>query len=257
MKFENIFTLKRILNLVKQISKENIYINSLNSKKGINFSSINNERTILTDVFIQKEETITNDNEIINFPKNFSFKIGKLFFDIMDTVESGSDVNLEYEEEDMFILINYDDIKLKSELNVLSEDFIGFPKTEKNIVIKLSGEKIAHALNLLSKFRNDIEVKIENNNLILESQSTLGSTKLTMPAKFSEQNNNHSKISIYDYEIIKPLLSAAKLSSSVEVMFNWNKNIEDNVLIAKCNFKDYNGHVRYLFTPKGVINGVS
>lgn len=257
MKFDNIYEFKRILNLVKQISNNNIYINSFNSEKGVNFSSINSERTILIDVFIQKEETITDNDKKSKFPKKFSLKTGKLFFDIMDTIEKGSDVNLDYKEEDMYINVFYDDIKLKSELNALTEKFIGFPKTEKNMIFKVSGEKISHALNLLSKFKNDIEVKIENENLILESKSTSGSTELTMPAKFSGKNQKKSKISMYDYEIIKPLLSASKLSKSVEVMFNWNGNIKDNVLIAKCYFKDYNGHVRYLFTPKGVLNGLS
>lgn len=257
MKFENIYTLKRILVLLKQISNDNIYINSKNFSKGINFSTINKERTILMDVFIQKEETITVNNKKVNFPKKFSFRTGKLFFDIMGTIENGSDVNLDFEEEDLSIIIYYDDIKLKSVLNAFSEEFIGFPKTEKNMVFKVSGEKLAHALNLLSKFRNDIEVKIEKNNLIIESKSSLGSTKLTMPAKITGKNKNRSKESVYDYEIINPLLSASKLSNNIEVMFNWNENIKDNVLIVKCNFKDYNGHVKYLFTPKGVLDGIS
>ena len=79
MKFENIYTLKRILVLLKQISNDNIYINSKNFSKGINFSTINKERTILMDVFIQKEETITVNNKKVNFPKKFSFRTGKLF----------------------------------------------------------------------------------------------------------------------------------------------------------------------------------
>lgn len=256
MQFEKINNLKRILALLKQISNENLYINSKNSGKGINFSTINKERTIISDVFIKKEETITENNKDVNLPKKFSFRTGKLFFDIMDTVENGSDVNLDFEDKDLNITIHYDDIILKSVFNAFPEEFIGFPKTEKNMVFKVSGEKMAHALNLLSKFRNDIEVKIEKNNLIIESKSPLGSTKLTMPAKIYGNKKKH-KESIYDYEIIKPLLSASKLSNNIEVMLNWNEKIKDNVLIAKCNFKDYNGYVKYLFTPKGVSNGIS
>lgn len=257
MQFEKIYHLKRILALLKQISNDNVYLYSKNSSKGINFSTINKERTVLLDVFIQKGETITDD-EKLNFPKEFSFRTGKLFFDIMDTVESGSDVNLDFEEEYLNIKIYYDDIKLKSVLNAFSEKFIGFPKTGKNLVFTVTGDKMAHALNLLSKFKNELEVKIENNNnLIIESKSPLGSTKLTMPAKITSKRKITSKESVYDYEIIKPLLRASKLSGNIEVMFNWNKNIEDNVLVAKCNFKDYNGYAKYLFTPKGALDGIS
>lgn len=251
MQFEKIQNLKRILSLLKQIYDDKIYIYSKNSSKGINFSTINKERTILLDIFIQEGETITDEEKEVNFPKKFSFRTGKLFFDIMDTLENGSVVNLDYRDEDLSIVVYYDDIKLKSVLNVVSEEFIGFPKTKKSMVFKVTGEKLAHALNLLSRFRNDIEVKIEKNNLILESTSPLGSTKLTIPAKISG-NKNKSKKSIYDYEIIKPLLNASKLSKNVEVKINWNNNIKDNVLITKCNLKNYNGHVKYLFTPKGV-----
>lgn len=257
MQFENINNLKRILTLLKQISNDTLYINSKNALKGINFSAINPERTILLDVFIPKEEKITEDNENFNFPKKFSLKTGKLFFDLVGTVENGSNINLDYEEEKLNIKIYYDDIKLKSVLNATSDEFIGFPRTEKNMVFTVSGEKMSHTLNLLSKFKNDLIVKIENNTLIVKSKSSLGSTELLMPAKITGKKKNAYNESIYDYEIIKPLLSASKISKNIEVMFNWNKNINENVLIAKCNFKDNNGHAKYLFTPKGVLDGIS
>jgi len=95
-------------------------------------------------------------------------------------------------------------------------------------------------------------------NLIIESTSVLGSTKLTMPAEvIGKITKNDQKLSVYDYEIIKPLLSASKLSNNVEVKFKWNNKIKDNILIVKCNFKDYNGYAKYLFTPKGVLDGIS
>lgn len=257
LQFEKIYNFKRILLLLKQISKDEIFIHTTNSSKGINFSTINKERTILLDVFLQKEETITNNSKENNLPKKFDLKTGKLFYDIMDAVENGSNVNLEFEGNDLNINIIYEDIKLNSILNATSENFIGFPLINKKTMFKVSGEKIAHALNLFSKFKNDLEVKIKKDNLIIESTSIMGSTKLTMPAKISKIEKNEAKESVYDYEIIKPLLSGSKLSNNVEVMFNWNKNIGDNVLIAKCNFKDYDGYAKYLFTPKGVLDGIS
>lgn len=257
MQFEKIYNFKRILSLLKQISKDEIFIHTKNSSKGINFSTINKERTVLLDVFIQKEETIHHNNKKIDLPKKFDLKTGKLFYDIMDAVEKGSIVTLEFEQNDLHINIIYDDIKLNSKLNANPEKFIGFPLTDKTTTFKVSGEKIAHALNLFSKFKNDLQVKIEKDNLIIESTSFMGSTKLTMPAKISKNERKKVKESVYDYEIIKPLLSASKLSNNVDVMFNWNKNIDNNVLIAKCNFKDYDGYAKYLFTPKGVLDGIS
>ena len=258
MQFDNIYNLKRIFLLLKQISKDIVYIHSDKPLKGIHFSTINQERTVLLDVFLQKEETITNEDKKAISKKKFSFKTGKLFYDIMDTVESGSDVNIDFLEDDLNITILYEDITLKSLLNATPEKFKGFPSMQKKTVFKVSGEKIAHALNLLSKFKNDLEVRVEENNLIIESTSLLGSTKLTMPAQITGKvSKNEQKTSIYDYEIIKPLLRASKLSNNVEVKFKWNKNIEDNLLIVKCNFKDYNGYAKYLFTPKGVLDGIS
>ena len=106
-----------------------------------------------------------------------------------------------------------------------------FQQLNKKTVFKVSGEKIAHALNLLSKFKNDLEVRVEENNLIIESTSLFGSTKLTMPAQITGKvSKNEQKTSVYDYEIIKPLLRASKLSNNVEVKFKWNKNIEDNII---------------------------
>ena len=58
----------------------------------------------------------------------------------MGTIENGSDVNLDFEEEDLSIIIYYDDIKLKSVLNAFSEEFIGFPKTEKIWCLKFRRE---------------------------------------------------------------------------------------------------------------------
>lgn len=258
MQFDNIYNLKKIFLLLKQISKDTVFIHSNKPLKGLHFSTINQERTILIDVFIQKEETITNGNKTQISQKKFSFKTGKLFYDIIDTVENGSDVNLDFESEDLNITIHYEDIILRSLLNATPEKFKGFPASNKKTVFKVSGEKIAHALNLLSKFKNDLEVRIEDNNLIIESSSLFGSTKLTMPAQINGKvTKNEKKTSVYDYEIIKPLLSASKLSNNVEVKFNWNNKIEDNILIVKCNFKDYNGYAKYLFTPKGVLNEIS
>jgi len=257
LQFEKIYNFKRILSLLKQVSKDEIFIHTDNITKGINFSTINKERTILLDVFIPKEETITSDDKKNNLKKKFYLKTGKLFYEIMDAVESGSNVNLEFESNDLNINISYDDIKLISRLNANPEDFIGFPSIEKKSSFKVSGEKISHALNLFSKFKNDLEVKIQKDNLIIESTSIMGSTKLTMPAMISKIEKNSTTESIYDYEIIKPLLSASKISSNVDVIFNWNENIGNNVLIAKCHFKDYEGYAKYLFTPKGVLDGIS
>ena len=256
MQFENIYNLKRIFILLKQISKDTVFIHSNKPLKGIYFSTINKERTVLLDVYIQKEETITNEKS--NAQRKFSFKTGKLFYDIMDTVENGSNVTLDFDDLDLNITINYDDIILKSLLNATPEKFKGFPKSNKKTVFKVSGDKMAHALNLLSKFKNDLEVKVKDRNLIIESTNLLGSTKLTMPAEITGKiTKNDQKQTVYDYEIIKPLLKASKLSNNVEVKFIWNNKIEDNILIVKCNFKDYNGYAKYLFTPKGVLDGIS
>ena len=258
MQFDNIYNLKRIFLLLKQVAKDTVFIHSDKPLKGIHFSTINQERTVLLDVFLQKEETITKEDENPISHKKFSFKTGKLFYDIIDTVESGSDVNIDFEGDDLNITIHYEDIILKSLLNATPEKFKGFPTTNKKTVFKVSGEKISHALNLLSKFKNDLEVRVEENNLVIESTSISGSTKLTMPAQVTGKvTKNELKTSVYDYEIIIPLLRASKLSNNVEVKFKWNNKIKDNILIVKCNFKDYNGYAKYLFTPKGVLDGLS
>ena len=130
MQFDNIYNLKRIFLLLKQISKDMVFIHSDKPLKGIHFSTINQERTVLLDVFLQKEETITNEDKKAISQKKFSFKTGKLFYDIMDTVESGSDVNIDFSEDDLNITIIYEDIILKSLLNATPEKFKGFPTTK-------------------------------------------------------------------------------------------------------------------------------
>jgi len=81
LQFENIYNLKRIFLLLKQISKDSVFIHSNKPLKDIHFSTINPERTVLLDILIKKEETITNEDE--NLEKKFSFKTGKLFYDII------------------------------------------------------------------------------------------------------------------------------------------------------------------------------
>jgi hypothetical protein len=253
LQFEQIRNLKRILSLLKQISRDDVYIYSKRNPEEISFATMNKERTILADMFLKKEETITDESESKKH-KTYSLKTGPLFYDIMDMVENGSIVQFDFDDK-FNINIFYDDIMMNSSLNFTSEDFIGFPSMKDNIKFKISGEKMAHAFNLLLRLKNDLLVKIENKDLIIESISAQGNTQLKIPASIS--NKKEFKESIYDYEIIKPLLSASKLSNYIEIMFYWNKKIENNVIIAKCHFKDYNGHIKYLFTPKGVLNELS
>lgn len=256
MHFEQITTLKRVLGLLKQISKESLYIHTINSENDLHFSAINQERTVLLDLMLLKEETITHSSK--EKKQKFSVRTGKIFYDIMDAVENGSIVNLEFEDENLTVKVIYDDIKFKSILNSSLDEFIGFPPSNEKIVFNISGEKMFHALNLLSKFKNDLDVRVESNELIIESLSDLGSTKLIIPSKTSfNKKNNLSNNSVYDYEIIKPLINASKLSNNIEMSFQWNEKIKDNIIVAKCNLKDYNGYAKYLFTPKGVLNGIS
>jgi hypothetical protein len=49
----------------------------------------------------------------------------------------------------------------------------------------------------------------------------------------------------------------AKLSKEVKIEFEWNDKIEDNILIVIGQFANYKGRVKYLFTPKGALNGIS
>lgn len=239
--------------MLKQISRDNIYIYSKKNPEEINLATMNKERTILADIFLKKEET-TIDKPELKRHKTYSLKTGPLFYDIMDMVENGSIVQFDF-DDNFNINIFYDDIMLNSSLNSTSEDFIGFPKMKDNIKFKVSGEKMAHAFNLLLRLKNDLLVKIENKDLLIESISDQGNIQLKIPASISKRKK--FKESVYDYEIIKPLLSASKLSNYVEIMFYWNKKIENNVIIAKCHFKDYNGYIQYLFTPKGVLNELS
>ncbi|MCK9151813.1 hypothetical protein [Methanobacterium alcaliphilum] len=256
MHFEQITTLKRVLGLLKQISRESVYIHTKNSKNNLHFSTINKERTVLLDLMLLKEETITHSSK--EKKQKFSLRTGKLFYDIMDAVENGSIVNLEFEDESLSVKVIYEDIKFKSILSSYLDGFIGFPPSNEKIVFNISGEKMFHGLNLLSKFKNDLHVRVESNELSIESLSELGSTKLIIPSKTSfEENKTLSNNSVYDYEIIKPLINASKLSNNIEMNFQWNEKIKDNVIVAKCNLKDYNGYAKYLFTPKGVLNGIS
>lgn len=256
MQFNEISDLKRALALLKQISRDIVYIYGEKDTNGLHLATINKERTILLDMFLKKENSI--DKEENNEIKDFSVKTGKIFYDIMDSVEKGSIVDFQFLNNDAQIKISYDDIKLKSSLNSIPEKFIGFPPLDEKTVFKVSGEKMTHALNLLCRFRNDLEVKIENNNLILESTNEQGSNKLVIPSNLSKKEKKKKiKSSIYDYEIIKPLVSASKLSKMIEINFYWNKKIKNNVIIAKCSFNDDRGHAQYLFTPKGVFDEMS
>ncbi|AIS31988.1 hypothetical protein BRM9_1172 [Methanobacterium formicicum] len=261
MEFEKIYYFKKILSLLKQISRENTFIYSDDILKGVHFATLNTERTIILDVFLspeEKTEKITSSKKERPKIQKFSFKTGKLFYDIIDTLEKGSIVELDFESKDLNINISYDDIRLESNLNATLDNFIGFPPSNKNTEFILYGEKMAHALNLLSKFRNDLEVTLEDDNLTINSISKLGNTKLTLPGnKSRKKSKNELKKSVYDYEIIKPLLSASKLSEKVKVIFQYNDNIKDNVLIVETSLKDYDGKTKYLFTPKGVSDGTS
>lgn len=258
MEFEEIFYLKKILNLLKQVSKESLFIYSEDLIKGIHFATVNMERTVILDVFLRKEKNTKFKKKESIGSRKFSFITGKLFFDLMDSLEKGSSVNLDFDNDELEINISYEDIKLKSSLNVNNKDFMGFPPSNKKTIYLISGAKLAHALNLLSKFRNDFEVSVVESNLLIKSISTLGNTELIIPAeKSSKKKKDVSKESIYDYEIIKPLLSMAKLSKEVKIVFQWNDKIEDNILIVEGRFNNYNGSAKYLFTPKGVSNAIS
>lgn len=254
MEFEEVFYLKKILTLLKQLSRENLFIHSDDIHKGIHFSTVNLERTAILDVFLKNKE---KKSKTVGLNK-FSFKTSKLFFDLMDTLEKGSTVNLDFDDNKFNINISYDDIELNSTLKSEVEDFIGFPPSNKRTIYKISGEKMAHALNLLSKFRSDFEVIVVDKNLLIKSTSPLGNTELIIPAtKSNKKKKDVSDESVYDYEIIKPLLSLSKLSDEVKIIFQWNDNIEDNVLIVEGRFIHYTGYAKYLFTPKGAKNELS
>lgn len=253
MEFEEIFYLKKILALLKQISMEKIFIYGENSSK-IHFAAINEERTAIIDILFESDENSFKESN-----KNFfSIVTNKLFFNLIDTLEKGSTVKLDF-NENLEITISYNDIELKSSLNTVTEDFIGFPLSSNKVSYSLSGSTLAHALNLLSKFRNDFEVSAIEKNLVINSKSPYGTSELVIPSEKKSNKNKKDlpKKVIYDYEIIKPLLSMSKLSSEVKIKFEWNDKIEDNILIVIGQFTNYKGRVKYLFTPKEALNGIS
>lgn len=75
MEFEEVFYLKKILTLLKQLSRENLFIHSDDIHKGIHFSTVNLERTAILDVFLKNKE---KKSKTVGLNK-FSFKTSKLF----------------------------------------------------------------------------------------------------------------------------------------------------------------------------------
>lgn len=250
MQFEQIYHFKKVLALLKQISRDKIYIYRDSGFNGLHFATINKERTIISDIALSNESKL-KDKEESKVNKKISIKTGSLFYDIMDTVEKGSIIDLDFKKNKLNIRVSYDDIFFDSILESNLENFIGFPELLDNINFKISGEKLSHAFNLLSKFKNDLKVNIKDNNLLFKSSNNLGDSKLIIPASLTSNTNEIVlKDELYDYEIIKPILSASKISDYVELMLQYNEKIQNNVIIAKCTFKNYDGNIQYLFTPK-------
>jgi hypothetical protein len=127
VEFEEIFYLKKILALLKQISMEKIFIYGKNSNK-IHFAAINEERTAIIDILFEDDKNSYKENN----KKSFSFVTNKLFFNLIDTLEKGSIVKLDF-NENLEITISYNDIELKSSIKAVAEDFIGFPPSSNKV----------------------------------------------------------------------------------------------------------------------------
>lgn len=241
MKVKNVALLKKNLYFLNQISNNHIYIN-LNKNEGkIHFFNINDERTIIADFTMKYPKRISED---------ISIRSDKTFYDIFSRIENGSEVTLNFKKDKILTRINYEDIEFDGILSANPSNFQGLPKYTLDYVFKISGDKLYHGFNLLARLKSDLKLKIQDGKLIIKTENTKEHLKLILPPDM-KINQKKVKESIYDYEIIKHLLRAARISKKADIGLSWNKNIEDNILVVKFHFKKFNGGIEYLFTPKG------
>jgi len=238
LKIKNVEVIKKNLYFLSQLSRDHIYIRS--GDKKVHFLNTNKERTIIADFSI---------NDVKNI-KNFSFRLGTLFYDTFSRIEKGSEVYLDFNENELICSIRYENIEFKSVFNPQKGEVKEFPPYKTDSTFKISGEKLYHGLNLLAKFKSDLRLQTKNNELIINAESENGNIEVRIPSDI-ELKNDRVNESVYDHEIIKHLLRPSKISKKADLNLSWSDKINDNVLVVTFYFKNFEGTINYLFTPKG------
>lgn len=238
MKIKNLEFIKKNLYFLSQLSRDHLYIKV--GDGNVHFLNTNKERTIIADFSL---------NDVKN-KKNFSFKLGTLFYDIFSRIEKGSEVYLDFNKNRLICNIRYENIEFKSVLNSQKGEFQEFPPYQTDSVFKISGEKLYHGLNLLAKFKSDLRLQTKSDELIINTENENGNLEVKIPSDMDLKEDRVNE-SVYDYEIIKHLLRPSKISKKVDLNLSWNDKINDNVLVVEFYFKNFEGTIKYLFTPKG------
>lgn len=241
LKIKNLEVIKKNLYFLSQLSREQLYVKG--EEGNIHFLNTNKERTIIADFSISD----------VKNKKEFSFKLGPLFYDIFSRIEKGSEVHLDFNKDKLICNIMYENIEFKSALNSQKGESLDFPPYKKNNTFKISGEKLYHGLNLLAKFKSDLRLQTKNNELIITTQNQNGNLEVKIPSDM-ELKDNPVHGSLYDYEIIKHLLRPSKISKKVDLNLSWNDKIKDNVLVVTFHSKNSENTIKYLFTPKGNLH---
>jgi len=243
LKIENFELLKKNLSFLSQLSKDQLYIRPNDGK--IHFLNFNNERTIIGDYSFQWKKN----------PENFSIRLGNLFYDIFSRIEKGSDVFLDFNENKVICEVKYENIKFKSSLESYEDGFQGFPQYNPGDTFKISGKKLYHGLNLLARFKSDLKLTTDPDELVINAKNGDGDLELRIPSDI-ESKTDKVTTSTYDYEIIKHLLKPSKLAKKVEINLSFNKKLNDNLLILKFYYNGSNSTLKYLFTPKGELKWI-
>lgn len=95
-----------------------------------------------------------------------------------------------------------------------------------------------------------MRLQTKSDELIINTENENGNLEVKIPSDMNLKEDRVNE-SVYDYEIIKHLLKPSKISKKVDLNLSWNDKINDNLLVVEFYFKNFEGTIKYLFTPKG------